>query len=176
MRRTTGGAVLSPHAPLDVSVKDKGKAVLSIEEELNAIRQYFGLSVSDTAQVLLVKRPTIYEWLAGTLPRPNNMKRIENVYEIAREWHALNPHPATRYLHHRVFNEKSLIKLLAEDPLDKSVIGETMRLISVQLGKDRRDRRSISDIAREHGFERPSNADQASALRRISAPISDAED
>ncbi len=66
----------------------------SVAQMLIDIRSSFGIGVSQLAKFLQVERPTVYAWLQSrNNPRFDNRRRIETIWDIAREW-ASNGLPA----------------------------------------------------------------------------------
>jgi transcriptional regulator with XRE-family HTH domain len=66
----------------------KRHQVLSISQHLAQIRETFGLSMTELAQVLRISRPTAYAWLNGTDPKDEEGKalisRLSNYAESLR--------------------------------------------------------------------------------------------
>ena len=66
----------------------------SVTQMLIDIRSSFGIGMSQLAKFLRVERPTVYAWLQSrNTPRFDNKKRIESVWDVAKEW-ASNGLPA----------------------------------------------------------------------------------
>lgn len=56
----------------------KRKIVLSFSEQLLQIRDMFGLSMTELAQVFAVSRPTVYSWTNGVDPKDQGVKDLIN--------------------------------------------------------------------------------------------------
>jgi DNA-binding transcriptional regulator YiaG len=57
------------------------------DEMLGIIRAAFSLTVTELAQVLHVRRPAVYSWLAGDAePREQNLRRLISLTTLAEHW------------------------------------------------------------------------------------------
>src|SRR5690606_24879084 len=70
-----------PKTPSDVAV------LHDTPQRIALIRAALSLNVKELALVLNVERPTVYAWMDGEFePKERNVRRIETVWTLAREW------------------------------------------------------------------------------------------
>ncbi|WP_419627896.1 helix-turn-helix domain-containing protein, partial [Thiolapillus sp.] len=87
-------------------------------ELVGAIRDALGLNMSDLAAVMGVTRPTAYAWLNGQEPRPDALKRIQELFRIADELTHYAIHRMDMLVKRPVFDGKSFLdRLLAKEDL-----------------------------------------------------------
>lgn len=96
----TGGAATKRHvvaiwraitAPFEVTIVDV--SVRSAAEQVELIRHYLSLSVSDLARIVGVKRPTIYAWLQNGVPRRESLERLAMLERVAAHWKSIADRP-----------------------------------------------------------------------------------
>lgn len=128
--------------------------LVDTSERLAALRRYFSLNITDLAKVLRVERPTIYSWLQeNAAPHSGNLRRIEKIYQLARDWRAMSAAPVGKYVHQPLENSQSLLNYLSAEELNETAIQRAFALIKSQLTQDKRtSRRSVAEVAQFHGF------------------------
>lgn len=160
---TTGGLVCSLRSLSTIA--DSEPAIASPAEQLLMLRRVLNLSITDVARILRVERPTIYEWLAGGSPRPNNLRRINDVSSLAQYWGNLSAPPPRHFLNAAVLGYRSLLDVLSAEPINvgmaRAAIGRLCNFI--REGQ----RKSVTEITRAHGFAAPSDETRASRRRRV---------
>ena len=89
-------------------------------EQLKSIREKLKLNVSDLASVLGVSRPTIYAWLDGDEPSPENYTQLARLKDISDEVDRLAIPRFEKLLKRPVFHGVSFFDLLKtlEDPVE----------------------------------------------------------
>ncbi|MDP2242171.1 MAG: hypothetical protein Q8K18_18695 [Burkholderiales bacterium] len=127
---------------------------VSVSDYTATIKAAFGLSISDLAAVLQVKRPTIYAWLdPDTAPetlRAVNLNRLTSLFSLATYWNNLNSLPAGEYMKSLVFNGDSLLKLFRQDDLDELRIKQALREINRHI--ETVSKPSLGEQLRQKGF------------------------
>src|SRR5262249_36791107 len=131
--------------------------LLDTRERMMGLRRYFSLNISDLARMLHVERPTVYAWLKGSsVPHPGNLKRLERIYQLAREWRARSSTPMGIYVREPIENGRSVLDHLAEENPDEQVIRRAFSVIRARLDQEQTTRsarrRSVDESARLHGF------------------------
>ncbi len=176
LMRTTGGEVIE--LKQDQLLKEQRVHVANAREQVSAIKLHLGLSMSDIADALQVKRPTVYQWLSGSEPRQANLKRLHKLYGVAREWSGLNDKTPGRYLRVPIINGKSLIDLLSEDDLDSEAISRILLEINGKISFDlaQLEKPSIASRLMQRGYQRPLKEEQAESIRASGALVSDREE
>ncbi len=103
---------------------------------VDTVRKTFRLTISDTAQVLCVSRPTVYQWESLTdieaIRAHNDRDRLKRLYLIALDWSKHTP-PRGRWLHAALPNGKSVFDLLCETNLSEEAVSRA-RDILVAMG------------------------------------------
>lgn len=89
-------------------------------EQLAFIRETLGLNVSDLASVLRVSRQTVYAWLEGDEPKPENFTQILRLKRVADEVVRLTIPRFEKLLKRPIFDGLSFLDKLkgSEDHID----------------------------------------------------------
>ncbi len=162
---TASGATVSwiPHDSLGYRVTctsltpQSPSVLLDTRERTTGLRRYFSLNISDLARVLHVERPTVYAWLKGSsAPHPGNLKRLERIYRLARDWRARSSAPMGIYVREPIENGRSVLDHLAEENPNEQIIRRAFSVIKARLDQEQTTRsarhRSVDEAARLHGF------------------------
>lgn len=90
----------------------------SLPQLIAIIQARFGLSISDTARVLGVGRPTVYSWIRDTaLPNDDNQRRIFELYQLAQSLSELDiPAYALRAI------RGPLVETLSDQTIDRQAV------------------------------------------------------
>ena len=134
----------------------------SVSDMLACVRTAFSLNVKQLAQTMGVERPTIYTWIRDEgEPRPDNLRHLRAVWELAELWLKLARRPIGKLLQAVVVDDQSVLDLLVAKPLRTHVLQEQLRRISDQLaptppGKGRGGRRAAELLKMEIGETRAS--------------------
>ncbi len=165
----TGGTATKRHlvaiwramaAPFEVATGDV--SVRSAAEQLEFIRHYFSLSVSDLARVVGVKRPTIYAWLQNGLPRRESLERLAMLERVAAHWKSIADRPLGALARLAIgVKGETFVGLL------ESASEEELRDALGQLGMTLRKRASsIKSVLQAHGLPDVSEAELAEGRLR----------
>lgn len=143
---------------IDESVAEISTAVRSVSTQLSNVKAAFGLSISQLAKVLAVKRPTIYSWMdPETGPetlRGANRARLNALCDIAHKWNELSKLPPSRHLTASLTKGGSLFALLSADKLDRRAIEEAMKAVAkvTRRPAETADARTLGERLRKRGF------------------------
>lgn len=111
--------------------------VRTVSDEVAAIKAAFGLSMSQLAEALRVKRPTIYSWIdsarAPETLRKGNRERLAKLSSLAKAWNRSSDTPPGHYLSAVVDGNFSLIQLLSADPLNPQVVLHAIEAIQIVM-------------------------------------------
>lgn len=141
-------------------------------DSLAMIRAVLGTNVTQTAEILRVKRQTIYAWLANeSSPQRAKRARLDEIQGLAHQWGRVSKTSLRSHLHETVHEGKSLLQLLGEEHLPLAEIAKHF----VALAKTEPVRRSAREWATEMGIELPSEADQQRAVDRVTGKRTSAE-
>lgn len=121
------------------------------QEQIAGIQRYLSLNVTDLSSALRVGRPTIYSWMRGTQPHSSHLRRIQQLYQIARSWRATSSSPIAAYLTVPLGSGGSLMTQLEDEALDEAAINRSFAEIKAALDNKPR-RESIIQVARRHGL------------------------
>ncbi len=131
--------------------------VRTVGDQVAAIKSSFGLSVSQLADVLNVKRPTIYSWLHAekgpNALRTANKERLSILCRLAEEWNRRSTTPPGALLNANVVGEASLLNLLSVATLSDVAINKAFdALVERMRGTKEADKSSFGDQMRKKGF------------------------
>jgi len=184
----TGGAATSPsmaamaEAATRTAVADRLECagsrtgqeneLFDLTEKLAYVQDQFSLNLSDTAAVLRVSRPTVYAWLRDdSEPQAHNIRRIDCLYALAKEWREMSPAPLGNWIRRIVHNDTSILNLLSEADLNDFTIRaafSTARRAMDRTGEGRRGRRSRSaEVAARFGLPDPTPDEQERAISEV---------
>jgi DNA-binding transcriptional regulator YiaG len=121
------------------------------QEQIAGIQRYLSMNVKDLSATLRVARPTVYAWMRGVEPHGSNLKRISQVYRLARAWRAMSSIPLGQYLSVRLPAGGSVLEQFAEEELDEVAIIETFAKVKSALDSGPR-RLSVIEAARARGL------------------------
>lgn len=86
---------------------------LTISEQLELIKNSFGLNMSAMAELLNISRPTAYTWLKGEPPKnQENIYHTNFVVSQAKIYSELNLERPDNFIKRPLFNGESLFSLL----------------------------------------------------------------
>lgn len=147
-------------APFDVTAADV--SVRSAAEQLELIRHYLSLSISDLARIAGVKRPTIYAWLQNAAPRRESMERLAMLERIAAHWQSIADRPLGALARLAIGSTGETFVILLE-----SASEEELRNALDQLGARLRKRApSIKAVLQSHGLPDASEPELAEGRLR----------
>lgn len=111
-------------------------AVLSPAQMIEAIRDVFRLTVSESAQVLRISRPTVYQWERLTdieaIRAHDDRDRLKQIYRLAQTWSQLSP-LSGNWLHATLASGKSVFDLLCEEHINDSVLLQAHKQLQATL-------------------------------------------
>jgi hypothetical protein len=131
--------------------------VRTASDQVTDIKAAFGLSVSQLADVVRVKRPTIYAWFSSD-KGPNTLRgahrdRLSILCRLAEEWNARSTTPPGRFLSAMVVGGASLLQLLSAETLDDVAIYKAFDALAERVrGGSEAGKSSFGDDMRKKGF------------------------
>lgn len=130
--------------------------VRTVADQLAAIKAAFGLSVSQLAEVLHVKRPTIYSWFdaenAPSALRSANKERLSILCRLADDWNKRNKTPPGALLTAIVVGEASLLDLLSATTLSDAAVYKAFDALAERMWGRESTRSNLGDQMREKRF------------------------
>ena len=101
------------------------------QQQLMQIKHNLQITTTDLACFLLVERPSVYQWFAGTMPRKRNLIRINALADLASDWASLELGSIRPYLDYRTANgECTIAELLVQQPMPSSAAKQLFRRLS----------------------------------------------
>ena len=146
---TTAYGILDYSQPADAAL------LSGTSERISFIRSMLSLQVKELAAALLVGRPSVYAWMAGTAqPQARNRRRMETIWALAKEWGRLSRLPLSSMRKAPDESGSSIVDLLMADEIDTARVVELMRAASAKLAADRAMARGLSlrERARRSGM------------------------
>jgi len=101
-------------------------------ELISLIRSELSLTVSEIADVMHVRRPTIYSWLRGGELRSRRYARLDLLSRIARYWRSLSNLPLGRFVRESA-NGEPIIELLKRKQIDVEYVEALLYSISEKV-------------------------------------------
>jgi hypothetical protein len=149
--------------------------LFDVTAKLAYVQDQFSLNLSDTAAVLRVSRPTVYAWLRDdSEPQAHNIRRIDRLYALAKEWREMSPAPLGSYAWPTIHEGASILGLLSEADLNESAIRaafSTARRVMERTGEPRRGRRTrTAKGAERFGLAEPTPGEQERAISEVTGP------
>lgn len=142
------------------------KAFLTAQEQIEDIKFYLGVPITDLAKILHVQRPAIYDWLSGSEPRPANRERIQEVHRISKQWNSMTNQKIRTYLHAptKANKDVTILDLLSSDTLNIAAISHALESIAAHLNEK---------LSKAHGKKTANHISQLSAFDQLSRKITD---
>ncbi|MBM1142719.1 helix-turn-helix transcriptional regulator [Alcanivorax sp. ZXX171] len=124
----------------------------SLQQRLEALKGDLGLTVTDMAELFGVARPSIYAWLKGQEPRPENVERLADFEVAAKAVSGLQLPRLGKLVKRPLKSGTSLFLLIKQGaPLEAALaeLRETARVEAAQRRseKGRHDLMASSDAA-----------------------------
>jgi len=169
-RTTTGGQLLSLKG---VQATPRRRHVLAKDQVLS-IQHSLGLSVTQISESLRVSRPIIYSWMKGfSLPRQENAKRLQEVYQITLQWKGMSTHAPKKYLNTVISGEQSLVELLSADKLDAQAINNTLITLNGMIEQEQAipNEGSVASLLKRRGFDTAPDKIQKYNIDRLSRTV-----
>lgn len=149
----------------DADQDDDPVGPLSYTETIAGIRSAMSLQIKELAEILQVKRPTVYSWIKDEVePSASNRQRLQQVYRIASQWMRRCRLPADRLVRTAATDGHSVLDLLKADEIDEAkIISRFEGLASERMkmkAKADTKRPTAAAIARRHGLDQHDVSDQ----------------
>jgi hypothetical protein len=96
--------------------------VANLVAALSLIERVFGLNVTQLGEICGVTRKAVYDWQAGSVPRPAKIERIYALRRAALDWERAGFGAPGARLRAPVLGDRSLFDLLRAEPLDLEAI------------------------------------------------------
>jgi transcriptional regulator with XRE-family HTH domain len=109
---------------LPITLEAASQLAPSVAEQLQLIRNGFGLKMSELAQIFGVSRQAAYSWLGGTIPKPELVARIWALSKSADQVRGIGVKGLENFLHRPLLQDgRTLFAILLEgSQVDEVVI------------------------------------------------------
>lgn len=114
--------------------------LVSVSDKISEIRSSLTLNITQTAEILKVRRPTIYSWLREqSVMRSRNTYRLDLVYLIAQMWKKLSDAPIGNGIYLALNDQgDTLIRLLAQESINVGSVKSALASISSKTSESPR--------------------------------------
>lgn len=133
------------------------------QRQLMRIKSDLQITMTDLARLLLVERPSVYQWFADAEPRQQNRERISTLADLAADWASLELGSIRMYMDSRSADvDHSLDELLLQQPLQiEAIEGMFGELDNARLLGQAAARAPLSDRLAARGFTPTDEATEA---------------
>jgi len=130
---------------------------ISLKEIIATIRSSLSLQIKELADVLHVKRPTVYSWINQEVePSTTNRERLQLIFRLAKKWNGLCHLPMEGLMRKTGKDGHSLLDVLKREHIDElEVFGRFRELaeerMQIQANADK-ERPTAESIAKRLGL------------------------
>lgn len=142
------------------------------KEKITYIRACLGMPITELARATQATRQTIYDWLNNQTPRPDKLRRIDQLYRLAQVWNQICPWPIGKFFQYPLNGGKSVSDLFAVKTIDNQQIQSAMRELRefVTSAQESHKRQSIAERLQAQGFKPKSEEGYRADLNIIAPP------
>jgi AcrR family transcriptional regulator len=119
--------------------------VLAGADLIAEIKATLGVSITDLASMAGVSRQAVYDWIGGGQVSDANFDRLLVLRRVCLDWRSLTNRPLGRLLRAKNAEGRSLLDLLGEDPLVRSLIQSHLEALAKRVAEeeDQREARRV---------------------------------
>jgi transcriptional regulator with XRE-family HTH domain len=114
--------------------------VLTGADLIAEIKATLGLSITHLASMAGVSRQAVYDWIDGGQVSDANYDRLLELRRVCMDWRSLTNRPIGRLLRAKTAEGRSLLDLLREDPLDRSLIQLHLEALAKRVAEEEAQR------------------------------------
>ena len=118
--------------------------VLAGADLIAEIKATLGVSVTDLAAIAGVSRQAVYDWIGGGQVSDANYDRLLELRRVCLDWRSLTSRPLGRLLRAKTAEGRSLLDLLAEEPLDRALIQPHLKALAKRVAEEEGQRQARS--------------------------------
>lgn len=162
-----------PQSTLPQNWNDESPKLVSAKEQVEFLSGNVGFSITEISAMLLVTRPTVYEWLDGKDPQASNMERLGRIYAIFSSCKDANLYRwwGKGYMRRPIRGKKNFFDLLCENDLNVALIEECLAEIKKAIDQGVEARKKNKELLRKHGFKELSGKELKEKIRIVSTQI-----
>ncbi|HMF79429.1 MAG TPA: hypothetical protein VK604_27460 [Bryobacteraceae bacterium] len=140
--------------------------LVSVDEQLIAIRSYLSMNTKELATALRVGRATVYAWERGAKLNIENQTRLQQLFMLARRWRSMCSEPLSELVR-KPLNEDGLtvVELLSREFPNDEDISNAFDLAKTFLTENQT--LSIRERKRQLGFAPRPTRGRAMALDQL---------
>lgn len=118
------------------------------------VRSSLSLQIKELAEILGVRRPTVYSWLQGDQrPQDQNRRRLLELLKVARVWKQISDQPVGKAIRTQLNGAGlSLLDQLNCEVIAFHEVEEHMRAIAESADATPK-KKSVLELAKENGFD-----------------------
>jgi hypothetical protein len=121
---------------------DEGAKVLGGADLIAEIKAVLGVNVTDLAAIARVSRQAIYDWIGEGQVSEANYERLLALRQLCLDWQSRATRPLGRLLHVKNTDKRSLLDLLEQDPLDRTLIELQLDALAAKAAEQEQQRSS----------------------------------
>ena len=116
--------------------------VLTSADLIAEIKTTLGISVTDLATIAGVSRQAIYDWIGGGQVSGTNYERLLKLRQVCLDWRSLANRPLGRLLCTKSAEGNSLLDLLRQYPLNRSLIAPHLDALAKKATEQDKQRKA----------------------------------
>lgn len=116
--------------------------VLAGADLIAEIKATLGVSITDLASIAGVSRQAVYDWIGGGQVSDANYDRLLKLRRVCLDWRSLTNRPLGRLLRAKTAEGRSLLDLLGEEPLDRSLIQSHLEALAKRVAEEEGQRQA----------------------------------
>lgn len=132
----------------------KSTELLDVASVVAEVRSSLSLQIKELAEILGVRRPTVYSWLQGDQrPQDQNRRRLLELLKVARVWKQISDQPVGKAIRSQLNGAGlSLLDQLNCEVIAFHEVEEHMRAIAESADATPK-KKSVLELAKENGFD-----------------------
>lgn len=116
--------------------------VLAGADLIAEIKATLGVSITDLASIAGVSRQAVYDWIGGGQVSDANYDRLLELRRVCLDWRSLTNRPLGRLLRAKTAEGRSLLDLLGEEPLARSLIQSHLDALAKRVAEEEGQRQA----------------------------------
>jgi AcrR family transcriptional regulator len=129
-------------ARIDNKATTDAADVLAGADLIAEIKATLGVSITDLASIAGVSRQAVYDWIGGGQVSDANYDRLLELRRVCLDWRSLTNRPLGRLLRAKTAEGRSLLDLLGEEPLARSLIRSHLEALAKRVAEEEGQRRA----------------------------------
>lgn len=127
---------------IGTQAKAEAADVLAGADLIAEIKATLGVSITDLASIAGVSRQAVYDWIGGGQVSDANFDRLLGLRRVCLDWRSLTNRPLGRLLRAKTAEGRSLLDLLGEEPLARSLIQSHLEALAKRVAEEEGQRQA----------------------------------